>query len=71
MERITRIDVVLKEKDMLMKELAEMLGMPANSLYRICRNEVQPSLVKLKAIALALDVDVRELLIPTKSDKHP
>jgi len=67
--KINRLKVVLAEKDISHKKLAERIGMVPNSITRICNNESQPSLMVLRQIALELDVDIRELLIPTKSAK--
>ena len=66
--KINRIKAVLAEKDISHKELAIRVGIAPNSVTRICNNEFQPTLKLLRDIALALDVDIRELLIPTKSD---
>ncbi len=65
--KINRIKVVLAEKDVSQKELAKMVNKAPNTITRICSNESQPKLGLLREIALALDVDIRELLIPTKS----
>lgn len=65
--KINRLKVILVEKDMSHKQLAGMVNMAPNSITRICNNESQPSLGLLREIALVLDVDIRELLIPTKS----
>jgi len=46
--------------------LAIRVGIAPNSVTRICNNEFQPTLKLLREIALALDVDIRELLIPTR-----
>jgi len=64
--KINRIKTVLAEKDMSHKELAEKVGMVPNSITRICNNESQPSLLMLRKIAIALNVDIRDLLISTK-----
>jgi len=64
--KINRIKAVLAEKDMSHKDLAAKVGMLPNSITRICNNQSQPSLMMLRKIALVLDVDVRELLVPTK-----
>lgn len=64
--RLNRIKAVLADKDMSQKELAEKVGMVPNSITRICNNESQPSLLMLRNIALVLNVDIRELLVPTK-----
>lgn len=65
--KINRIKTVLAEKDITHKELANKVGIAPNSITRICNNEFQPTLKLLREIALALDVDIRELLIPTKN----
>jgi len=64
--RINRIKVVLAEMDISQKKLAEMVDMAPNSITRICNNVSQPTLAVLREIAIALDVDIRELLVPTK-----
>jgi transcriptional regulator with XRE-family HTH domain len=50
----------------LVLSCTEKIRMVPNSVTRICNNESQPSLMVLRKIALELDVDIRELLIPTK-----
>ncbi len=65
--KINRIKVVLAEKEISQKSLAKMVNKAPNTITRICNNESQPKLGLLREIALALDVDIRELLIPTKS----
>ena len=68
MEKINRIKEVLVIKDISQKELAKKMGRTANSMTAICNNKSQPHLKDLKKIAQFLDVDIRELLIPTKSE---
>lgn len=65
--KINRIKAVLAEKDISHKELATRVGIAPNSVTRICNNEFQPTLKLLREIALALDIDIRELLIPTRT----
>ena len=64
--RINRLKVVLADKEMSHKDLAKKLKKAPNTITRICNNESQPSLKFLREIALVLDVDVRELIHPTK-----
>ena len=64
--RLNRIKAVLAEKDIQQKELAKRVGLAPNTITRICNNEGQPTLKRLYKIAKALDVDIRELLVPTK-----
>lgn len=63
---INRIRVVLFEKDIQQKELAAMVKKAPGTITRICNNKSQPTLGLLREIALALDVDITELLIHTK-----
>ncbi|MHB1920989.1 MAG: helix-turn-helix transcriptional regulator [Chitinophagaceae bacterium] len=64
--KINRIKIVLAELDITHKELAKRVGKVPNSITRICNNESQPTIKLLWEIAHALDIDIRELLIPTK-----
>ena len=66
MERINRIKEILVVKGISQKELAVKLGKSANSIASMCNNKTQPHLKELKRIAQILDVDIRELLVPTK-----
>ena len=66
MERINRIKEVLVIKGLSQKELAVKLNKNPNSIASICNNKAQPHLKDLKTIAEILDVDIRELLVPTK-----
>jgi transcriptional regulator with XRE-family HTH domain len=65
-KKINRIKEVLVIKDMSQKELAIKLGKTPNSMTAICNNKSQPHLKDLKKMAQILDVDIRNLLIPTK-----
>ncbi len=64
--RINRLKVVLAEKEISHKDLAGKVKKTPNTITRICNNDSQPTLKLLRAIAIALDVDIRDLLIPTK-----
>lgn len=63
---INRIKVVLVEQQRTSKWLAEQLGKSENTISKWCSNKVQPSLESLIEIARILDIDVRELIVPTK-----
>jgi transcriptional regulator with XRE-family HTH domain len=65
-EHYNRIKVVLAEKSLTNKKLAQALGITVQTVSRWCTNEMQPSIETLYRIAAYLDIDVRELLIPTK-----
>lgn len=64
--KINRLKVVLAEKEISHKSLAEKVKKTPNTISRICNNDSQPTLKLLRDISLALDVDIRELLLPTK-----
>ena len=63
--RMNRLKVVLAEKDISHKALAEMVNKRPNTITRICNNESQPTIKFLREIAIALGVNVQELLMPT------
>lgn len=67
--KINRLKVVLTEKEISQKDFAKMVKKTPNTITRICNNETQPSLKFLRQMAITLDVDISELLIPTKSKK--
>jgi len=66
MERINRIKEVLVIKAVSQKTLANKLGRSTTTIASICNNKTQPHLKDLKKIAQILDIDIRELLVPTK-----
>ena len=68
-KQINRIRVVLAEQDRTNKWLSEKVDKNRTTVSRWCTNDMQPSLETLVEIADALDVDVRELLNPTKNEK--
>lgn len=61
-----RIKSVLAEKSKTNIWLADKLKMSKSTISKYCTNDIQPSMETLFAIAKALDVDVRELLVKTK-----
>jgi putative transcriptional regulator len=61
-----RIKAVLAEKGKANLWLAETLGKNKATVSKWCTNETQPSVETLFQIAKALNVDVRELLVPNK-----
>ena len=62
MAKLNRIKVVLAERDLNNKWLAEQVGKDPATVSKWCTNTMQPNLETLVAIAKALDVDVKELL---------
>lgn len=69
MRQINRLKVVLVEQGKTGKWLAEILGKNEATVSRWCTNEYQPSLDTLTVIARVLNVDIKDLLISTKTDK--
>ena len=65
---INRIKVVLAEKKRTNKVLAESLSVDPSQVSRWVTNRQQPNLETLLKIANALEVDIRELLQPSKCD---
>lgn len=63
---INRIKVVLAENGRKNKWLAKELGKSESTISNWCTNESQPSLETLLEVANVLNVDIRELLMPTK-----
>ena len=61
-----RIRVVLAEQDRTNKWLAEKIDKNRTTVSRWCTNDMQPSIETLAGVAKILDVDIRELLLPTK-----
>ena len=65
---INRIKVVLAEKNRTNKFLAESLSVDPSQVSRWVTNRQQPNLETLLKIANALEVDIRELIQPSKCD---
>lgn len=65
-KEINRIKVVLAEKKIKNKWLAEKLKKNPSSISQWCTNERQPSLDTLLEMSILLEIDIRELLISTK-----
>lgn len=68
-EKINRLKSVLVDKDISQKEFAKKLSVSQNTISRICTNETQPSLKLLRKMAVILDVEICDLLVPIKSKK--
>ncbi len=65
-ENINRIKVVLCEKNVKAKWLAEQLNVNPTTVSKWCTNTSQPDLYTLRSIAYLLGVDVRRLLNSTE-----
>ena len=59
---INRIKVVLVEKNLSSKWLAEQLGKNEATISRWCTNDVQPTLNTLASIAELLGVQITDLI---------
>lgn len=66
---MNKIKVVLEEKGVTQIWLAEKLSKSYNMVNGYVQNRRQPSLEDLYRIARLLDVDVRELIVPSKKNK--
>ena len=66
MANLNRIKVVLVEQQKSGKWLAEQLGKSTCTVSKWCSNTIQPDLVTLNKIATLLNVDIRELITPSK-----
>lgn len=61
-DNINRIKVVLCEKGITGKWLAEQLQVNPTTVSKWCTNTSQPDLYKLKMISELLNVSIRELI---------
>ena len=66
MANLNRIKVVLVEQQKTGKWLAEQLGKSTCTVSKWCSNSIQPDLATLDKIATLLNVDIRELITPSK-----
>jgi putative transcriptional regulator len=64
---MNRIKEILKHQGRSQAWLAEKVGKSYVVVTNYCNNKTQPSIVVLKKIADVLEVDVRELLVSTKT----
>ncbi len=65
---MNRIKDILQEKGIKQTWLADRLGKSFNTVNGYVQNRQQPRLEVLSQIALILDIDVRELIMPTKDN---
>lgn len=62
-KKYNRIKVVLAEKDKTGIWLGEKIGKSNTTVSKYINQRVQPDIITLNAIANALDVDVKDLLV--------
>ena len=65
---MNRIKHILQKKGIKQTWLADRLGKSFNTVNGYVQNRQQPRLEVLNEIALILDIDVRELIMPTKDN---
>ena len=70
MERINRIKAALAEAGYTNKWLAEQLEKDPTTVSKWCTNTIQPNLQTLAKIAELLDVNIRDLLVDSKTSKE-
>lgn len=63
---INRLKVVLVERKRTAKWLAEQVGRNPATVSKQRTNIVQPTLETLRQVALILNVDIKDLICPTK-----
>ncbi|MBR5492970.1 MAG: helix-turn-helix transcriptional regulator [Alistipes sp.] len=66
MANLNRIKVTLVEQQKTGKWLAEQLGKSTCTVSKWCSNTIQPDLATLDKIATLFNVDIRELIMPSK-----
>jgi transcriptional regulator with XRE-family HTH domain len=66
MQRYNRIEEFLDARGTKKKWLAEQLDVTPSTVSKWCANTMQPRIEMLYRIAEVLDVEVRELLVPSK-----
>ena len=66
-KRHNRIKIVLAEKEKLAKWLATQVDRNKSTISRWCTNDMQPTIEMFYKIAEVLDIEVRELFVPTRS----
>ena len=65
---VLRLKEIMKEKQVSREALAETVGVSKTTITNINTELHLPSIDLLIKIAKALEVDIRELFVPTKSD---
>jgi putative transcriptional regulator len=68
--QMNRIKKVLKSQYRTQKYLADKTGLSAAIISMYCNNLQQPRLDVLEQIARLLDVDIHDLIEPTKQKKN-
>lgn len=69
MADLNQLKVVLVQQKRTAKWLASELGKDPATVSKWCQNKVQPSVETFANIAKLLEVDIRDLLLPTNIQK--
>lgn len=69
-EKMNRIKEVLVREGMSQEELAAKWGKSSLQVSRICRQESQPTLKGLREIAAIINVNVLDLIEPTRVNRE-
>jgi transcriptional regulator with XRE-family HTH domain len=67
---LLRLKEVLSEKGVTGKDLAKKVNVTPNTISNIISGNTFPTPKLLEFIAMTLDVDIRELFKPTKSENN-
>ena len=65
-QKYNRLKIVLAEQEKSAKWLASQLDRDKSTVSRWCTNDMQPTVETFYRIAELLDVDVRQLFVPSK-----
>lgn len=68
MEKVLRLKEIMAQKNMSREELATKVGVSMTTISNINSEKNLPTIQLLLQLAEALDVDIREMFVPTKGD---
>jgi putative transcriptional regulator len=63
---LNRLKIVLAERGITNRQLAQALGKAESTVSQWCTNAKQPSLETFFKIAQFVDIDIRELIVKSK-----
>lgn len=69
MPDLNQLKVILVQQKRTAKWLSKELGKDPATVSKWCQNKVQPSVETFAKIAELLDVDIRDLFVPTNQNK--
>lgn len=65
-----RVKEICKERGLTLKELAEKMKIVPETLTRAISDNANPTLTTLQKIAIALDMEIGELFVSSKTTNH-